>query len=210
MSIKAKIDEKTNTEIQNLIQKLNKLKKLGSQLEKKGISLNTKTDSSDKVLSALQDIRQTINEINSKSINVDTKSTTNNIENLSDSLESIGKSADGAGNKLKNMLKDIGISMGTREALEYLKKLLTDISSAVNDFDKYSTEIKIVTNQPDSIVNDMLADYAETSINLGVDIDDVEKAGVAILRAGKNAEDTNKILKDSIMLSKTTIHNLSN
>lgn len=203
ISVKAKLDEKTNTELQNLIQKLNKVKNLANQIQKKGIKLNTSSNSTDKILSELKSIKQNVNDLNNKSIDVDTKKAENNIDNLNDSLKGVENSADGAGNRLKKAFHDIGISMGTREALEYLKKLLSDISSAVNDFDKYSTELKIVTNQPDSVVNDMLADYAETSINLGVDIEDVEKAGVEILRAGKNAEDTNKILKDSIILSKT-------
>lgn len=50
--------------------------------------------------------------------------TLNNVESLSDSLNSVEKSADGTGNKLKNMLSDIGISIPAMQAFEMLKDTL--------------------------------------------------------------------------------------
>ena len=204
LSIKAKLDEKTNTELQNLIQKLNKVKKLANQIEKKGIKLNTQSDNSiDKTVSKLQKAGQAINDLNNKSIDVDTKKAENNIDNLNDSLKGVENSVDGAGKSLKEMLKDIGISMGTREALEAIKRTLNDITDAVKEYDQYSTNLKIITGGSESEVDDLISEYTEKSIEMKVDVSEYEQAAETILRTGQSIADADKLIEDSIILGKT-------
>lgn len=149
------------------------------------------------------ELENKIDEINRKQLDIITSTTSQELENINTELKGVDESAISTGKSLKTLLGEIGINMGTREAINMLKRSINEVIEAVEDYNTYKTNLRIITGQPDSVVNDMLSGYSEDSIKLGVDISEYQRAAETILRTGKNAADTNMILKDSITLAKT-------
>ena len=201
--ISAKLDKQTEKNIKNLTQSLTQLQRITEQLEKQKIDLVPKDNGGEKVLDLLKQIIASIDEIKAKDFTVNTGKAEKEVNNVKEELDKVKVNADGAGKSLKEMLSGVGINLSAYQALRLIREAINEIGDAVDDYNKYKTNLRIITGEPDNVVDEMLSGYTEESIKLGIDISEYQNAAEAILRTGKNAAETNMILKDSAVLSKT-------
>lgn len=201
--LSAKLDKNTEKNIKSLTQSLTQLQRVTEQLSQNKITVNPEADKINTVLQRLDDLTSKVDEIRAKPLDIDTTPTTNGLETVDKDLKNVKTTADNTGKSLKEMLSNIGINVSTYQAFRMIKQAIQEISDAVDDYNKYHTNLRIITGESNNVVDEMLSGYTEESIKLGIDIDEYENAAEAILRTGKNAAETNMILKDSAVLSKT-------
>ena len=201
--VSAQLDKKTEKDIKALTQSLIQLQRITNQLEKQKIDLTPKDDNLSKILEELAQLRASVDEIRNKELVINTAQTETSLDHVGDELNNVKNSADVAGKSLKEMLSDVGINLSAYQTLRLIREAIKEIGDAVDDYNKYHTNLRIITGEPDNVVDEMLAGYTEESIKLGIDISEYQNAAEAILRTGKNAAETNMILKDSAVLSKT-------
>lgn len=201
--VSAKLDKQTVKEIKSLTQSLTQLQRITEQLQNKNISISPKDDGINKILDKLDQLNTSITTLKENNLVIDTKQTENNLVSIDDSLKDVKGASEDAGKSLKDMLSSAGINISTYQAIRLLKQAIKEVGDAVDDYNKYHTNLRIITGADNSAVDRMLEGYTEESIKLGVDISEYESAAEAILRTGKNAAETNMILKDSVVLSKT-------
>ena len=203
LMVNAKVDKKFEKDIRALIQSLSQLQKFTAAIENKQVSVNPDADKLNTVLQRLDDLSTKIEEIKAKPLEIDTSQTDNNLETVDSDIQKVGKSADKTGKSLKEMLSGVGINLTAYQALRLLRQAIQEVSDAVDDYNKYHTNLRIITGEDNNVVDEMLSGYTEESLKLGVDISEYESAAEAILRTGKNAAETNEYLKQSVVLSKT-------
>lgn len=202
--VSAKLDKKTEKEIKALTQSLTQLQRITEQIEKQKISIAPRDEGLTKVLDKLEQFNVILEDIrNNNSLDVKTAAAENNIENVDKELKNVKGTAESAGKSLKDMLSGVGIHLTAYQALRMLREAIKEVGEAVDDYNKYHTNLRIITGEDNAAVDRMLSNYTEEAIKLGVDISEYEAAAEAILRTGKNAAETNMILKDSAVLSKT-------
>lgn len=202
--VSAKLDKKTEKEIKALTQSLTQLQRITEQIEKQKISINPRDEGLTKVLDKLEQFDVILEDIrNNNSLDVKTAAAENNIENVDKELKNVKGTAESAGKSLKDMLSGVGIHLTAYQALRMLREAIKEVGEAVDDYNKYHTNLRIITGEDNATVDRMLSNYTEEAIKLGVDISEYEAAAEAILRTGKNAAETNEILKQSVFLSKT-------
>lgn len=202
--VSAKLDKKTEKEIKALTQSLTQLQRITEQIEKQKISIAPRDEGLTKVLDKLDQFNVILEDIrNNNSLDVKTAAAENNIENVDKELKNVKGTAESAGKSLKDMLSGVGIHLTAYQALRMLREAIKEVGEAVDDYNKYHTNLRIITGEDNAAVDRMLSNYTEEAIKLGVDISEYEAAAEAILRTGKNAAETNMILKDSAVLSKT-------
>ena len=201
--VSAKLDKQTEKNIKNLTQSLTQLQRVTSQLENKNIDISPKDEGISKILEMLKEVTASLDEIKTKEFTIDTGKAEKNLDNMNKETEQIKNSADSAGKSLKEMLSGVGINLSAYQALRLIREAIQEIGDAVDDYNKYHTNLRIITGEDNATVDKMLEGYTEESLKLGVDISEYESAAEAILRTGKNAVETNEILKQSVLLSKT-------
>ena len=201
--ISAKLDKQTTKEIKSLTQSLTQLQRITEQLQNKNISVVPKDEGINKILDKLDQLNTSIESLRSKNLDIDTNVTENNLVSVDNDLKNVKGTAEETGKSLKEMLSSVGIHMSAYQALRLLKQAIQEVGDAVDDYNKYHTNLRIITGEDNATVDKMLEGYTEESLKLGVDISEYESAAEAILRTGKNAAETNMILKDSVVLSKT-------
>ena len=201
--VSARLDKKTEKEIKSLTQALGQLQRITAQIEKQKIDITPKNEGLSKIIEELAQLRVSVDEISNKEFVINTNKTEANLDNIGDEINKVKNSADGAGKSLKDMLAGVGINLSAYQALRLIREAINEIGDAVDDYNKYKTNLRIITGEPDNVVDEMLSGYTEESIKLGIDISEYQDAAEAILRTGKNAAETNEYLKQSVVLSKT-------
>lgn len=186
-----------------ITQSLTQLQRITEQLQNKNISVVPKDEGINKILDKLDQLNTSIESLRSNNLDIDTSVTENNLVSVDNDLKNVKGTAEETGKSLKEMLSSVGIHMSAYQALRLLKQAIQEVGDAVDDYNKYHTNLRIITGEDNATVDKMLEGYTEESLKLGVDISEYESAAEAILRTGKNAAETNMILKDSVVLSKT-------
>ncbi len=148
-------------------------------------------------------VRNALTQIEKENININTTKAQTGIQKVNQSVTETSASVNTLGEKLRKALGDLGFVLTARQALLLVRRAAQEALEAINEFDTMQTNLKIITGGSDGDVNELLSDYADKSISLGVDISEYESAAETILRTGKSIEDTNTLLKDAILLSKT-------
>lgn len=201
--ISAKLDKQTTKEIKSLTQSLTQLQRITEQLQNKNISVVPKDEGINKILDKLDQLNTSIESLRGSNLDIDTSVTENNLVSVDNDLKNVKGTAEETGKSLKEMLSSVGIHMSAYQALRLLKQAIQEVGDAVDDYNKYHTNLRIITGEDNAAVDKMLEGYTEESLKLGVDISEYESAAEAILRTGKNAAETNEYLKQSVVLSKT-------
>ena len=74
--------------------------------------------------------------------------------------------------------------------------------STVKEFNDIKTDLGMVTGQSKSYINDLMQSYNDLGQELGSVTSDVAMSADTWLRQGRSMEDTNQLIKDSMVLSK--------
>ena len=168
--ISAKLDNQTSKEIKSLTQSLTQLQRITEQLQGKSINITPKDDGVNKILDKLYQLNADIEALKINNLEINTSETENNLSTVGKELNTVKTTADNAGNSLKEMLSSVGIHLSAYQALRLLRDAIQEVGDAVDDYNKYHTNLRIITGEDNAAVDKMLEGYTEESLELGVDI----------------------------------------
>lgn len=138
---------------------------------------------------------------NDMSVNIKTDKASKQISGIGGNISSVNNQTMELADSLKSAFANMGLALSTESIFRAIKELAAEATEAVKEYDRMSTNLKIITGKSD--VSDMIADYADKSISMGVSVDDYEKSAEIILRSGKSVEESNQFIEKSLQLSKT-------
>lgn len=194
LKLKAELDKgKSIAEIQKQIASLNK--------QKRNLYVDLKIRQKD----LKKQYKQAVENIQRQALNVDISTSTaqNQMNSLTNSVRQTRSETVAFADSFKKAISNMGLVISAQTALQLVRKAADEATAAIKEYDKYATNLSIITGKPKESVNEMISDLAEKSMNYKIDISDLEKAQETLLRTGKSAEDVNYLLKDTIMLAKT-------
>ncbi len=139
---------------------------------------------------------------NNLSLNVDTANAQKQIKNVSSVMGDTKNETVGLGLALKNAFSNAGLVISAQTALQMIRKAASEATQAVKEYDRYATNLSVITGGSRERSNQLLGDLAEKSLDFKVDISDLEGAAETILRTGKSIDETNKYLENTVYLSK--------
>lgn len=170
-------------------------------LEKKLDSIKKKThkiklDVDD---SKLDNAVKKTDKLNNKKVKVNTQVTgKENVDNLSKSFNSAEKSASGFGNTLKGLLK-VNVANTVFRQIEQSAKQAV---AAVKEIDKAIVDLQMATGDSYTSVRQLVSGYNDFAKQLGATTTEVTSGASDWLRQGKSIAETNKLIQDSMVLSK--------
>lgn len=138
---------------------------------------------------------------NDMSVNIKTDKASKQISGIGGNISSVNNQTMELADSLKSAFANMGLALSTESIFRAIKELAAEATEAVKEYDRMSTNLKIITGKSD--VSDMIADYADKSISMGIDVSDYEKSAEVILRSGKSVEESNQFIEKSLQLSKT-------
>ena len=185
----AKLDDNAKAEIEKQI------KELSTQKRALELEVSLKTEQLEKQIENIQS--QHIQ------LDIDTSNAAQQIDNMSSSIGETNNAVTNLGRSFNTDVKDSLMFISARQGLQMLKQFANEAVDAVKEYDKYSTNIQMITGMSDSEADNYISSLADKSIKYRVDISDLESAAETLLRTGKTVEEVNILLEDSIMLAKT-------
>lgn len=199
LKLQAKLDNsKTNAEIQKQITALNK--------QKRQLYVDLKIRQKD----LKKQYKQAVSQIDQKPVEIEVK--TNNaqkqLSGLSNSVKSANNETVTLGNTLNKTLNNIGLVVSAQTALNTIRKAAQEATEAVKEYDKYATNLSMITGGSRESSNKTIADLSEKSFDFKVDISELEGAYETLLRTGKAAEEIDDYLKSTVYLSKIGFENM--
>lgn len=138
---------------------------------------------------------------NDMSVNIETDKASKQLSGIGGNISNVNNQTMELADSLKSAFANMGLALSTESIFRAIKELAAEATEAVKEYDRMSTNLKIITGKSD--VSDMIADYADKSISMGIDVSDYEKSAEVILRAGKSVDESNEFIEKSLMLSKT-------
>lgn len=199
LRLHAKLDNsKTNAEIQKQITALNK--------QKRQLYVDLKIRQKD----LKKQYKQAVSQIDQKPVEIEVK--TNNaqkqLSGLSNSVKSANNETVSLGNTLNKTLNNIGLVVSAQTALNTIRRAAQEATEAVKEYDKYATNLSMITGGSRESSNKTIADLSEKSFDFKVDISELEGAYETLLRTGKAAEEIDDYLKSTVYLSKIGFENM--
>ncbi len=193
LRLQASLDKnKSNTNIQNQIAALNKQRKqlyVDLKLRQKNLKKQ--------YLKAVASIQP-----KSVNVNVNTSNAVKQVQNVDSSIKNTNTSVTSLANSLKGALNNAGLVTSSQLALQLIRKAAREATEAVKEYDKYVTNLSIITGGSRDDANNILADLSEKSFEFKVDISELEGAYETLLRTGKSAKELDDYLKSTVYLSK--------
>ena len=135
-------------------------------------------------------------------VNINTGDSAKSVDNVNQSLQNTQKSANNLGNALKKPFQ-IGSSAAlAAKGMQLINTAAKNATDALKDYDSAVKDLRMATNESYDAVSKMVAGYNEMGKALGATTTEITSSADAWLRQGKTAEETNTLIKDSMMLSK--------
>lgn len=135
-------------------------------------------------------------------VNINTSDSAKSVDNVNQSLQNTQKSANNLGNALKKPFQ-IGSSAAlAAKGMQLINTAAKNATDALKDYDSAVKDLRMATNESYDAVSKMVAGYNEMGKALGATTTEITSSADAWLRQGKTAEETNTLIKDSMMLSK--------
>lgn len=199
LRLQAKLDNsKTNAEIQKQITALNK--------QKRQLYVDLKIRQKD----LKKQYKKAVSQIDQKPVEIEVK--TNNaqkqLSGLSNSVKSANNETVSLGNTLNKTLNNIGLVVSAQTALNTIRRAAQEATEAVKEYDKYATNLSMITGGSRESSDKTIADLSEKSFDFMVDISELEGAYETLLRTGKAAEEIDDYLKSTVYLSKIGFENM--
>lgn len=136
---------------------------------------------------------------NSKDIDIKTKVTgQENISKLNKGLNGAHKASNSLLSSFKNIAK-VGVQFNLFHEIEQQARKAV---KAVKDIDDAIVSLQMATNQSYSSMRTLMSDYNTMAKDLGAATTEIASGADNWLRQGKSIAETNKLLKDSMVLSK--------
>lgn len=149
--------------------------------------------------SNIDNITKKTDKLKDKNIKLQTDvSGSEKIDNVSKSLDKAGKSANTFNNSVKGLAK-LGAYINVFQEIERGAKAAV---KAVQEIDKSIVDLQMATGDSYTNVKKMVSGYNDFAKQLGATTTEVSAGASDWLRQGKSIAETNKLIKDSMALSK--------
>lgn len=183
---------KSISEIQSQINALNK--------QKRNLYVDLKIRQKD----LKRQYRQAIANIHTQPLNVDvnTAAAQSQMTGLTNSVKTTTSETVTLADSLKKALSNTGLVISSQTALQLVRKAAQEATEAVKEYDKYATNLSIITGGSKESSYETIADLSEKSFDFKVDISELENAYETLLRTGKAAGELDDYLKSTVFLSK--------
>ena len=183
---------KSISEIQSQINTLNK--------QKRNLYVDLKIRQKD----LKRQYRQAIANIHTQPLNVDvnTAAAQSQMTGLTNSVKTTTSETVTLADSLKKALSNTGLVISSQTALQLVRKAAQEATEAVKEYDKYATNLSIITGGSKESSYETIADLSEKSFDFKVDVSELEGAYETLLRTGKAAGELDNYLKSTVFLSK--------
>lgn len=183
---------KSISEIQSQINTLNK--------QKRNLYVDLKIRQKD----LKRQYRQAIANIHTQPLNVDvnTAAAQSQMTGLTNSVKTTTSETVTLADSLKKALSNTGLVISSQTALQLVRKAAQEATEAVKEYDKYATNLSIITGGSKENSYETIADLSEKSFDFKVDVSELEGAYETLLRTGKAAGELDDYLKSTVFLSK--------
>ncbi len=183
---------KSISEIQSQISALNK--------QKRNLYVDLKIRQKD----LKRQYKQVIANIQAQSLNVDVNTNTaqKQISGLGNIIKSTTNATNTLSGALKGTLSETGLAISAQQALQLVRKAAQEATAAIKEYDKYATNLSIITGGSKESSYETIADLSEKSFDFKVDVSELENAYETLLRTGKAAGELDDYLKSTVFLSK--------
>lgn len=184
--------EKSISEIQSQINALNK--------QKRNLYVDLKIRQKD----LKRQYRQAIANIHTQPLNVDvnTAAAQSQMTGLTNSVKTTTSETVTLADSLKKALSNTGLVISSQTALQLVRKAAQEATETVKEYDKYATNLSIITGGSKESSYETIADLSEKSFDFKVDVSELEGAYETLLRTGKAAGELDDYLKSTVFLSK--------
>ena len=183
---------KSISEIQSQINALNK--------QKRNLYVDLKIRQKD----LKRQYKQAIANIHTQPLNVDvnTAAAQSQMTGLTNSVKTTTSETVTLADSLKKALSNTGLVISSQTALQLVRKAAQEATEAVREYDKYATNLSIITGGSKESSYETIADLSEKSFDFKVDVSELEGAYETLLRTGKAAGELDNYLKSTVFLSK--------
>ncbi len=135
-------------------------------------------------------------------IGVDTGKSADDIGKVGKELSATRKKADRFGTSVKKAFAFGSTAKIASQTIRLLNNTVKDAIDTVKNLDSAITDLRIATNQSYEQVSQLIKNYNELGKSIGATTMDVADAANTWLRQGYSASETNKLIHDSMVLSK--------
>lgn len=135
-------------------------------------------------------------------VSVNTSNAQKQMSGLTNSVKATTSETVTLGNSLRNTLSETGLVVSAQQALQLVRKAAQEATAAVKEYDRYATNLSIITGSSKESSYETIADLSEKSFDFKVDISELENAYETLLRTGKAAGELDDYLKSTVFLSK--------
>lgn len=135
-------------------------------------------------------------------VNINTGDSAKSVDNVNQSLQNTQRSANNLGNALKKPFQVGSSAALAAKGIQLINTAARNATDAIKDVDSAITDLRMATNESYDTVSKMVSGYNDMGKALGATTKEVTSSADAWLRQGKTAQETNTLIKDSMMLSK--------
>lgn len=134
-----------------------------------------------------QQYRQAVSQIHSQPLNiaVDATNAQRQITGLAGSVKTTSNETVNLASALKRVVTNAGLTISAQTALQYIRRIAQEATDALKEYDKYATNLAMITGGSKLDADSTIADLAEKSLEFKVDISELETAYETLLRTGK-------------------------
>lgn len=152
-------------------------------------------------------LEQRINEISNKKVKISldsnsSKEAEKNVKSINNAVKQTTKSAETFGQKLKNAFKISTVYSIAYKAINSIRQAANNAVNSVKELNQSLTNLRIVTNSSQTEAEKYMNTYNSMARELGATTTEVADAATDWLRQGKSISETNKLIQESMKLSK--------
>ncbi len=149
-------------------------------------------------------IEQQINQLNGKNVkfNVDTGNTQKDINGINNAINTVYKNTSSFGDTLKKSLNIGSAAAITAKGFQLIRTAANNAVEAVKELDGAIVDLQMATNQGYEKTRELVSGYNQMAKELGATTTQITNAADAWLRQGNSLNDTNTLIRDSMILSK--------
>lgn len=128
------------------------------------------------------------------------------VDDILSNINMYGRQGNSVFNQLGNSFRDAfaaySLANLMERALDGVVEAGKEAVETVKSFDDINVDLQLATGEDKGYVKQLISDYSELGEELGVLTGSVAESANIFLRQGRSIEDTNQLIRDSIVLSK--------
>lgn len=149
-------------------------------------------------------VQKELENLDGKEIKLDVKTgnTAKEVQNVNKQIVNTRKSTQSFGDALKKSLNIVPAASLTAEAINSIRTAADKATEAIKDIDGAVTDLRMATNGNYTDTLNLVKGYNQLGQAMGAITTEITDSANAWLRQGKAIDETNNLIKSSIMLSK--------